>query len=134
MTLLTASEIAGMRAAHDDTLPDLCTIFRRTRMPDGIGGYTYTWNPLYEHVACRVGFPGGGESDTREQSRIRLVDEETQMIWLPAKTDVIEEDRILVEGGGLLYDVNAVLIRGEWEISRRVRVSETEWQDDEPAP
>lgn len=130
--MLTQSEIDGMRATVADSLPDVCTIFRRTRMPDGIGGYTYTWQPNQEGVPCRLGFPGGGESDTREQSKVRLVDELTQVIWLQAKTDIIEEDRILV--GDALYDVNAVLKRGEWEMGRSVRVTETEWQEDEPVP
>lgn len=129
--MLTASEVDLMQVAYDDTLPDLCTIFRRTRFPDGIGGYTYTWQAHLEDEPCRLGFPGGGESDVREASRVRLVDEETQMIWVRAKCDVIQEDRILIVGGAL-YDVNAVLRRGAWEIARRCRVIETEWQDDAP--
>lgn len=132
MTLTTA-EIEGMRRTTEEALPDTCTIFRRLRMPDGIGGYTYTWQSHLEDVPCRVGFPGGGESDVREASRVRLVDEETQMIWLPAKTDVEEQDRVLITDGKL-FDVNAVLSRGNWELSLRLRVAETEWQDDEPGP
>jgi hypothetical protein len=125
------SEIEGMRAAFDATLPDSATIFRRTRFPDGLGGYTYTWQPHLEDEPCRLGFPSGGESDTREQSKIRLVDESTQVVWLRAKTDVKDQDRIQINGE-TLYDVNAVLVRGNWEIARRLRVTETEWQDDEP--
>ncbi len=122
--MLTASQIARMRATMNRALPDIAIIQRRTGASDGAGGVTYTWAP-HATVACRVSPIAGGEmllSDRNSSSGDRAVDETTHVVTVAAETDITEADRVIVSG--MTYEVTTVRARGEWELSRRVDVKE----------
>lgn len=112
--MLTASEITAMRATANQALPDTCTIQRRTTTSDGGGGSSVTWANLTV-LACRLAPLGGGEAATVGG---RITDESTHVVTLPAGSDVIEADRLLI--ADQVYDVTLVKSRAAWELSRRV--------------
>jgi SPP1 family predicted phage head-tail adaptor len=116
--MLTAGDIAGMRATADTALPDVATVQRATTVSDGGGGTTTSWADVAT-VACRIAPAGGGEGATAGE---RVVDESTHVISLPAEADVTELDRLIV--GGQTYDVTLVRTWEEWEFSRRVECKE----------
>lgn len=117
--MLTAEQVAEMRAVADEALPSRCDIQRRTRVSDNGGGYTDQWFNQASSVPCRVAPAGGGESAATAS---RVVDETTHFVTLPAETDVTEADQIVTEDA--TYEVTAVRRRGPWEVSRRVEVRE----------
>ena len=127
LATLTPAQIANMRTVTQGALADTVTVLRRERVPDGGGGNTFNWEPIQTAVPARIGlasYGGGGETDVRAASRSRLVDEEAHVIYLPAETDVEETDRLLDEANGSLYEVQDVLKRGAWELTRRCRCVE----------
>jgi hypothetical protein len=125
---LTDWQIQRMRAAVDTTLQDTITILREERISDGGGGYETDYLVWEEDVPASVGLPLGGETDERAASTIRLADEDLHTIRLPAKTDIIKTDRIVWADPEVnmerVFEVNAVLRRGSYELTGRVRVKE----------
>jgi hypothetical protein len=120
--MLTEGQVQRMRDTAIASMPDTVTIHRLERVYDGGGGYNNEY-VVGETYPCTIGLPMGGESDERNQTRTIVVDEHTHTIRLPAKTEVKTTDRL--EGSdGNMYEVNAVLTRGEWEIARDVKVTE----------
>jgi hypothetical protein len=118
MSLLTAGELAAMRATADAALPDTCTISRPALVSDGAGGQTSTYSQVGGTIACRLSPAGvGTQSDEME-----LADRDTSttdwIVTLPAGTDVGEKDRVLT--GGRTFEVTRVKAPMSWEISRRV--------------
>ena len=117
--MLTAAQVASMRATQKRALPQTCTIQRLTSVSDGGGGRTESWADIADGVPCRVAPVAGGETGT---SGDRIVDESTHVITLPAGEDVTEADRIVVDDQ--TYNVTLVRRRGPWETSRRVEAKE----------
>lgn len=118
MSLLSGAQLSGMRNLFRQMLPDECVIQRRTVASDGGGGSTESWS---DHLTapCRIAPIGGGEDG---QAASRVSEETTHLVTLPAYTDVIEVDRIVI--GDQAFDVTLVRKRGTWELSRRVEVRE----------
>lgn len=58
--MLSAKELAGMRATVAGGLPDLATVKRLMLTPDGQGGYSEAWSTVYESVPCRLKPAGQG--------------------------------------------------------------------------
>lgn len=118
MSLLSGPQLTGMRRLLQRMLPDECVIQRRTVSSDGGGGSTESWS---DHLTapCRIAPIGGGEGG---QAAARVTEETTHLITLAANTDVVEADRILIDGQ--TFDVTLVRKRGSWELSRRVEVRE----------
>jgi len=125
---LTASQIERMRGAVNTTLQDTVTILREERVYDGGGGYRTEYLVWEEDVPASVGLPLGGETDERAASTVRLADEDLHTIRLPAKTDINKTDRIVWADPEVnmerTFEVNAVLRRGSYELTGRVRVKE----------
>lgn len=117
--LLDSAQIAAMRVVAEQALPDVCTIRRSTDTSDAGGGTTQTWADQATLVPCRVSPIGGGE---RGMTGSRISDESTHVITLAAKTDVLEADRIVVEG--VVYEITLVRKRGAWELTRRCECTE----------
>jgi len=109
-----------MRSAVNTTLPDEIEILQFERVYVD-GGYQEDWSPA-RTIPARVGLPLGGETDERAASRVRLADEDLYTIWIEAKEDVSKLDRIRWEGR--TFEINLVLERGKYELTRRIRVRE----------
>lgn len=120
--MLTENQIARMRATATVSMPDEATVLRLTRTSDDGGGYTNEYIDG-DTFPCTIGLPLGGETDSRNSTRTIIVDESTHTFRFPAKTDIRDTDRLRTSGGKV-WEVNAVMTRGEWEIARDVKVTE----------
>lgn len=112
--MLTASELAAMRSTLTESLPDTAQVQRKTRVSDGMGGFTETWE-VVATVACRVS-PSGLSSQERAVAE-RLGSSRVWTITLPAQTGVQTPDRITV--GSRSFEVAGIGNRSD-EICRRV--------------
>lgn len=124
MSLLSAGQVDAMRRVAVQALPDLATIQRRTRTSDGGGGSTEQWADVAT-VAARITPVGGGEVGTVSGTSTiggRVIATTTHIVTLPAGTDVLAADQLVVDG--TTYEVTLVRKHGEWEITRRVEVRE----------
>lgn len=117
--MLTATQLAAMRATAQAALPQTCTIQRKTVVSDGGGGTSETWADHATDVPCRIAPVGGGETGTAGD---RVADESTHIITLPAQADVTEADRLEIDGQ--TFEATLARTRGTWEITRRVEARE----------
>ena len=111
--MLSAAQIASMRATSLASLPDTAAVSRVTRTSDGAGGYTEAWATVAT-VPCRIASTGGAEAAIAA----KLTATTTATVTLPALTDVAPADRLVV--GSRTFEVLAVLSARSWEIARRV--------------
>ena len=100
--MLTAAELADLRADILETLPDTCTIQRPTEVTDAYGNTAKTWPDTYTGVACRIDpFNARGISDGVIALR------EASISWyqltVPWNTDLRYGDRIVF--GGDTYEL-----------------------------
>jgi head-tail adaptor len=94
MALLSAAQLAVMRNAVAQVLPDTCSIQRYTSAPDGAGGQTETWSTVHTAVACRVTAYSGRKGGVEDQIRQRFDSVLWWRVTLPVGTDVTVKDRI----------------------------------------
>ena len=117
--MLSATEIATMRAALDASLPDSATVKRRTLTSDGAGGFTESW-ATQATVACRLAPSGLSPAERVISDKVTATS--TWTITMPALTDVGVADRIVI-GGSRTFEVVGVLTSSE-EICRQVVATE----------
>lgn len=95
MTMLTAAELASMRAQQTAAMPELVTIKRRVLATDGFGGYEQaSLTTVATDVPARITpaqvMTMGGQGD-------RALELEKWIIRVPYGTDL--QDRDLIEWG-----------------------------------
>ena len=114
MPLLSAAEIADMRAVQSDTLPDTVVIWRYTSSSDSMGGVTETWAAAGT-VSGRLSPAGraGQEAIIAE----RLTAAEPWVITVPQGTTVYERDRMVV--GTRTFEIEYINEHAAWETARR---------------
>lgn len=118
--MLSAGQVSAMRAQMARImLPDTATIYRFTSEIVG-GEQVETWSVLAEDVPCSL-TPFAGEKPGEEGGRID--ERSTVIIAFPAKQDVRETDRIVVDG--VAYNPTHVRRYGNWEMLRRVEARES---------
>jgi len=113
MPLLTATEIADMRAVQSDTLPDTVVIWRYTSASDSMGGQTETWTAAGT-TNGRMSVAGGGREDLIAE---RLTAADVWVVTVPQGTVVYERDRLVV--GSRTVEVETVGEHAAWETARR---------------
>lgn len=122
--MLSAGELAQMRAAVETTLPDQCAVLRRTDAPDGAGG----WVPTFATVAtlpCRVR-PTVQNSPNEQSVAARLQGRMPFTVTLPvldddgAPVDVREADQVVRAGDPTALEVIGVGVPESWPLSTRV--------------
>jgi hypothetical protein len=117
MTLGFSQAMADRQVKY--VLSDAGYILSRSEESDGAGGQEVT----YEKGAatpCALAPVGGGEGTNNPGDRID--DRTTNLITVPAGTQVSEKDRIEIDGWGV-FDVTAVR-RRTTEIARQIEVME----------
>lgn len=114
--MLSAGELAGMRATVGDVLVESCAIGRRAEGSDSGGGQTVTW-PAFATVDCARA-PLGQQGSGEELQGDRVTAEAEWIMTLPQGTDVRTSDRLTI--GGTVYEVLAVRATRTWELARRV--------------
>jgi head-tail adaptor len=115
VVMLSAADLAAMRATLTESLPDTAQVQRATRASDGMGGFTETWTTVAT-VPCRL-----APSDITPVEQVvaeRVTDRVLWTITLPAQTDVTAADRIVV--GARVFEVVGVLSPRSHELCTRL--------------
>ncbi len=102
--MLSAVDLASMRAAVMASLPETARILRVIRQSDGLGGFLEVWTELAT-APCRV----APRENTPVETAVggRIVDRVLWVITLPAGLDVRPDDRIAV--GSRTFEILGVL-------------------------
>lgn len=117
--MLTAAELAAMRATQAEAMPDTCIVSRPTLTADGSGGQTEGWATAAT-VACRVAPMGARGAERAIAERMGAV--MAYVVTVSTTTDVRSQDRIVV--GARTFEVVTVLDGEAWETARRVACTE----------
>lgn len=122
MVMLTAAEVAEMRATQAQAWPDLCTILRSTQTVNAIGERVISWSTAATAVECRLA-PSEGQS-----RQTPMAQQQTVIVswWLTVATtvDVRSGDRVVVDG--VTYEVVNAFNYGAWETALRCELREVE--------
>lgn len=110
---LTDSELAGMRDAINQLLPQTCNILEGTYVPNGQGGGTTSWGTASASVPCRLDVQSGMEQVVGGA----LQPYTRSMLSLPYDTDISQDNRIQL--GSNTYAVKTVNIDQGWIAVRR---------------
>jgi len=110
--MLSATDLATMRATQALALPDTATRTRKIETPDGMGGYTTTDSTTT--YACRIAPTSGRELEIAA----RLTSAVAFTMTLPYNADVVASDELVVSGRTL--KIMAVLAGGAWQTALRV--------------
>ncbi len=111
--MLTASDLAFMKATQNKALPNTCTIQRRTLTSDGMGGYIESWSDLATGVPCRIAsivYYRPNEWVIAEQQ----VGTTFWQLTMPAGQEIAAKDRVLVAGGDTV-SAGETLVNGGFE-------------------
>lgn len=106
--MLSVSDIARIRQAQADALPDSALVYRRSMMGDGQGGQAEHWSEPIS-VSCRLR-PMATEDVARYADKMTAAG--GWVITLPHDTDVAAFDRITV--GGVDYRVVGTQVGESW--------------------
>jgi SPP1 family predicted phage head-tail adaptor len=110
--MLSAPDLAQMRATQALALPDTATRTRNVETPNGMGGYTQT--PTTTTYACRIAPTTGRELEIAA----RLTSAVTYTVTLPYDADVVADDELTVNGRR--FKIEAVLQGGAWQTALRL--------------
>ena len=113
--MLSNSELAYMREAIDDLLPDTCNILSVTETNNGMGGVVQTWGTATAGVICRVDVTNlrSGEQVTGGS----LKPFQQTILSLPYNTVITTSNR--VEHDGTTYNVSMVNTNQSWIAVKR---------------
>lgn len=111
--MLTNAEIAGMREAQEQALPETCTRSRYPLVSNGAGGYTKGAAETIT-LACRVSSRGMPDEYLRQSV---ATGRHMMMVTVPQGSDVRHTDELLVSG--VTYRVIGFDSAGEWETAMR---------------
>lgn len=101
MASLSTQELAKLRAAAEDYLPDTCTIQTVTRTSDGMGGWSESWANTYTSVACRLAPVRSSQGQRMEGEQLAAVSR--WVLTLHHDQVIGEQDRVV--HGGETYEV-----------------------------
>ncbi len=111
--MLTASDLANMRATQEDALPETCSIQVRALISDGQGGQRERWSEGVS-VACRLA-PMSKEEAAKYADKLGA--SSGWVVTLPHDTSVGVYDRITI--GGVEYRVIGANENESWITARR---------------
>lgn len=117
--MLTADQIAAMRACSGSALPDECVVLRPDHSPDGAGGHSTAWGTAHTGP-CRVD-PVEMRTPLERALAERPSPVQDWMVTLEHDADVEPEDRIVV--GQRTFDV-IMVSRRSWMLDTRAQCAE----------
>jgi hypothetical protein len=119
MVSLSTSELAQMREAIEDDMPDTCDILQVTQTSDGAGGWSETWGTVTggSSVPCRLDFPNPGRESLANANLTPFKQGIVSMAY-----DVIITTANRISIGGEVYDVKGVNKNQSWIGVKRVAV------------
>ena len=92
--MLSASELASLRATLTTSLPGTVTVTRSTATADGFGGQTEAWAAIGT-VAARVSPYGNGQENITAGGVVAVA---PWTVTLPYGTSISERDRVTYAG------------------------------------
>jgi hypothetical protein len=112
--MLTNSDLAYMRDAIEQLLPDVCNILTVTNAPNGQGGVTETIGTASANIACRLDMSGG-----REPTQGGAVQQFTSyMLSIPYNTTIDFTNRVEIDS--VVYAVTSINDGQSWAAVKRV--------------
>ncbi len=117
MSVISDEELADLRAAAEELLPEQAVLLDRVPVRDTTGGTKTTWAARPGTIPARVGRVTDAE---QVPFAGQLRGKATAALTLPALTALKEGDRVQVLGQ--TYSVVAVLGPVSWEVTRRLLV------------
>lgn len=121
--MLTNSELAYMREAIGQLMPDTCNLLTATNTADGSGGITTTWGTASASVVCRMDYKTGAQQ-SEQLTAFSVRPYSGFMLSVPYNTTINTEYR--VEHGGFTYNVKAVNTDQSWIAVKRVVLERVE--------
>ena len=113
--MISTEALASMRATQTAALPSTCTITRKAKVPDGMGGYTESEVTVASGVACRLAILG---ATTEAIVAERYAGRQLWQLTLTRGQDTASDDRVTVDS--YVYEVAGVNSGGAWETAERV--------------
>jgi hypothetical protein len=114
--MLSNADLAAMRDAIEDLLPDTANILSATQASDGQGGWSTTWGTATAGVKCRLDM---SRKEAFEQLAGGAVHPFSQwVLTLPNATVITEQNR--VEVNSQTFNVVSVDTGKSWAASVRV--------------
>lgn len=120
--MLSAAEIAGMRAVQAEAWPDTCTLQRSVQTTNAIGEAVVSWETVASDVECRLA------RSAQQPRQTPLAQQQTVigqwMLTVATSLDIRSGDRVVVAGA--TYEIVDVAAGFEWETARRCDLREVE--------
>ncbi len=113
--MLTASELASMRATTLASLPDVCSIATRTLTDDGQGGQNESYTTSATDVPCRVKADNIKTAEIIAQQGVRL--QQTYTVTFAYDRTFSKTDRITWNGKTLEV---ITTLENSWQLHKRV--------------
>lgn len=115
MTMLSAVQLASMRATAAEAMPATGVVSRATMASDGMGGWSQTWGTV-DTVSCRVSPPGNVRLD---QWTEKIQNRTPYILDAEQGSDIEPGDQVTI--GSETYLVVGIMV-GSWEITRQMIV------------
>lgn len=122
--MLTADELAGMRAVQAAALPGTCDIVAKTALSDGMGGRTESWSTVASAVACRLSPMRALGANVEAVVMERFQGRSLWQLTIPITQAISHTDRVVV--AGTMYEVVEARDGAQWETARRVILARVE--------
>lgn len=114
--MLSAGDLASMRAEAENSLPGTAIIQTKTVTSDGGGGGTASWTAAGT-VACRLSPGSDGRGGGERVDGERITPDAQFVITLPWDASVTEANRLSIDS--TIYSVTEVADR-DWQITKPV--------------
>lgn len=113
--MLTAAELADMRATAAEALPGTAVIHSGTFSSDGGGGGSFAYAPSGT-VDCRIAPIRGDEREIGD----RISPDSDHILTIPVTATITENSQVVVDGD--TYNVSAIRDRS-WPVTQRVELT-----------
>jgi hypothetical protein len=122
--MLSSDDLAYMREAIEDLLPDTCEILQVTQTADGYGGVTQTWGTAAAGTAvpCRLDMVTSRVNESVAGASVRAYQE--TVLSMPYNIVVSTTNRIKHEG--TTYAVQSVNTGQSWIAVKRLTLERVE--------
>lgn len=121
--LLSGCALDSIQETAADLLPDTAIVLRRSLATDTTGGKTATYSAQTERIACRLSFPGQGDTPTMVDRTVggRITPQQQFLVTMMGDADVLETDRLTILG--TTYDIVSSLATRSFQVYKRFLVT-----------
>jgi len=116
--MLSKADLVHMRSTQREYMPEVCSIMREVREPDGAGGYEPNRAIVASDVPCRMTTRTGQETVIGDRVT-RLVE---YVMSVPHDTKIRASDTVLYAGKA--FEVTSVS-ENSWKTAQRLRLART---------